>query len=266
VRPVAVVAVPCAEPYLSPMRRAFLQVCAALAVAAPTVDTAGAQDRGSVAGVVRDSAGQPIAGADVAIVALKLLTRTEQNGSFRFGRVSAGDHEISVRRMGFQPARVNVALGSVASDSLSIVLQAQAVVLAGVDVNGQDARHLLWIEEFYRRRVRGMGKYVTRDEIEARHASRLSDAVRNVPGLIFVRTRGGNGVRFASAAGRRRDCVPQVWVDAVRANGLELDDISARDVEGVELYHGPSTTPMQFSQGAISTCGTIVIWTRVPGT
>lgn len=48
---------------------------------------------------------------------------------------------------------------------------------------------------------------------------------------------------------------------------MAVAEPDASDIEGVELYNGPFTTPMQFSQySSSSTCGTIVIWTGVPGT
>ena len=227
--------------------------------------TASAQSQATLSGLVRDSAGMPVVGADVAVVALRLLVRTDDRGRFLLSKVSQGDLELNVRRLGFQPATIPVTITSPA-DSVVVLLEPQVAILSGIEVSERDMKKMLWIEDFYRRRVSGMGKYVTRDEIEARHAVRLSDAVRNVPGIVFVRMRGGSGIRFASAPTTRRDCVPQIFMDGVRMANIELDEISARDVEGVELYHGPSTTPMRFSQGAVSSCGTIVIWTRVPGT
>jgi hypothetical protein len=73
-------------------------------------------------------------------------------------------------------------------------------------------------------------------------------------------------VRFVTASIARKDCVPQYWLDGVRAEGVEIDDFPPREIEGIEVYQGPSTTPAQFSQGSISKCGAIVLWTRVPGT
>lgn len=226
---------------------------------------AAAQGHGSLAGVVRDTAGNPIADADVAIVALRQITKTEGDGSFRFRRVGVGLVEVTVRRLGFHPAGVAVEIERSATESLTVVMMMQPAQLEGVQVQERDLKRLMWIEDFYRRRVRGMGKYVTRDEIEARHASRLSDAMRDIPGVLFVRIRGGHGIRFASSIGNRRECVPQFFVDAVRMAGMEIDDIPPSEVEGIELYHGPSTTPLQFSQGSIASCGTVVIWTRAPG-
>jgi len=38
------------------------------------------------------------------------------------------------------------------------------------------------------------------------------------------------------------------------------------DIEALEFYSGPATTPPQFTNRAFShTCGVIVIWTRLPG-
>jgi outer membrane receptor for monomeric catechols len=126
---------------------------------------------------------------------------------------------------------------------------------------------LLWIEDFYRRRAKGIGgTYFTRADIEARHAARLSDVLRDAPGVRFVRTRDGAGVRFDSPANFRQNCLPQYFVDGQRVTNVEVDDFPLRDIEGIELYNGPSSTPMQFSQGAVTSCGTVVIWSRVPGT
>jgi len=57
-----------------------------------------------------------------------------------------------------------------------------------------------------------------------------------------------------------------MWIDGQRAPGMEIDEIPLTDIEGIELYNGASTTPAEFSQTNSTQCGTIVIWTRLPGT
>jgi Carboxypeptidase regulatory-like domain/TonB-dependent Receptor Plug Domain len=226
-----------------------------------------AQARGTLVGVVRDTAGSPVAEADVSIAALRLLTRTDDSGAFTLRRVQPGRATLMVRRLGFNPTTMELEVRSGAVESLRVELQALPVQLAGVTVSERELRRRAAIEEFYRRRARGIGgAFVTRHDIESQHASRLSDVLRNVPSLRFVRIRGGMGVRFVTASTQRRDCAPMIWLDGVRAPGMEIDDLPPNTIEGVELYHGPSTTPMQFSQGGVTTCGTIVIWSRVPGT
>ena len=228
--------------------------------------TALAQQRVDVHGLVRDTAGGPVTGADVAIVLLHRLARTNDSGVFLLRDVPAGRHDLAVRRLGFDPRVVPVTLPDSLHPALVVVMQMQAVMLPGLTVNEIDMRRRIAIEDFYRRRARGPGIFITRDEIEARHAGRPSDALRGVPGLQFVRVRGVTGVRFMSAPIQRRDCTPQVWLDGTHVENVELDELPVGDVEGIELYPGPSTTPMQFSPGAVSSCGTIVIWSRVPGT
>jgi hypothetical protein len=219
-----------------------------------------------IGGTVRDSAGVPIREADVSVPAAHLLTRTDDSGSFSLHRVPAGHVELSVRRLGYVPQTLNLNV-SADADTISIRMVAQALELPGVEISEQTKRHLLWIEDFYRRRAKGIGgTYITRDDIEARHAGRLSDVLRDAPGVRFVRTRDGAGIRFDTPSNFRQNCLPQYFVDGQRVTNVEVDDFPPRDIEGIELYNGPSSTPMQFSQGAVTSCGTVVIWSRVPGT
>jgi hypothetical protein len=251
-----------------PRSRAAMFWCAlsSIAVTLAWAKPAEAQ-KGKLTGIVRDSAGAPVPEADVSIPTAHLLTRTDNAGTFVLSRVDPGQAEVSVRRLGFVPRSLQVDVKSNANDTLIVVMAMQALDLPGVEINDQTKRHLLWIEDFYRRRAKGIGgTFFTRDDIEARHASRLSDVLREAPGVRFIRSRGGSGIRFDSPANFRRDCVPQYFVDGQRVPNLEIDDLPSRDVEGVELYAGPSSTPTQFQQGAVSSCGTVVIWSRVPGT
>jgi carboxypeptidase family protein/TonB-dependent receptor-like protein len=237
-----------------------------LLVAATSLSNVASAQKVKIRGTVRDSVDTPIADADVSIPAAHLLTRSNETGAFSLDRVPAGHVELSIRRLGYAPATFLLEVSS-AVDTLTVHMVAQALELPGMVVSEQMKRHLLWIEDFYRRRAKGIGgTYYTRDDIEARHASRLSDVVRDAPGVRFVRARDGSGIRFDSPANFRSNCLPQYFVDGQRVTNLELDDFPPRDIEGIELYNGPSSTPMQFSQGAVTSCGTVVIWSRVPGT
>ena len=55
-----------------------------------------------------------------------------------------------------------------------------------------------------------------------------------------------------------------VLLNPVRALPLEtnIDDlVGPGDVEGIEIYKGPATTPVQFNT-MFAGCGAIAIWTR----
>src|SRR6478672_8284649 len=113
--------------------------------------------RRTVNGVVRDSAGAPIPEADVSIPSAHLLARTDNSGAFALTRVEPGQLELTVRRLGYVPQSLQIDVRPNNSDTLVVVLTAQAFELQGVAVNEQVKRHLLWIEDFYRRRAKGIG-------------------------------------------------------------------------------------------------------------
>jgi hypothetical protein len=222
--------------------------------------------RSGLHGIVTDSAGKPVADADVGIVAHRKLTRTDEQGRFSFSKVPLGPVELSVRRLSYRPVTVNLVLTDVRADTLRVTLVAHPAVLTSVEVSAVEIRRRVYVEDFYRRRVQGLGTYVTREDIEKRWGGAPSDMLRNTPGIRFVRVvGGGKGVRFPNTSINRRDCAPMIWVDGQKAPGMEIDEIVLADIEGIELYNGPATTPLQFSQGQSSnTCGTIVVWSRPP--
>jgi hypothetical protein len=218
-------------------------------------------------GTVRDSAGAPIPEVDVAIVSQRVLGRTNDRGEFTLQRVRAGKLQLSVRRLGFEPQMIPIEYPAGAADTLHVVLREHPLLVEGMQVSVLERRRQVAIEEFYRRRAKGSGMFVSREEIESRHPLKVTDALRDLPGLRFERGRGGTMLRFLNSASQRRDCTPQYWIDGVRVPNFEIDDLPVRDIEGIELYEGPSTVPMQFSHfGGQTACGTIVVWSRVPGT
>lgn len=238
-------------------------ICSASSIVFGT--SAASAQGATVRGIVSDSTGSPLRGADVFINALSLLARTDDSGRFLLRRVQQGRFQFKVRMLGYTPGTYQIDVPVEGLDSLRFILEAQPAVLELMEVSATERQRRVWIEEFHRRRARGIGTFVTREEIIAQNSSRPSDLFRTTPG---VRVQRGRGVRFnyTTSMDARRDCPPLVWLDGQRAPGLELDDLPLTDIEGIELYSGPSTTPMQFSQslsGGIY-CGTIVVWTRPP--
>jgi hypothetical protein len=226
-----------------------------------------AQQRSALTtGWVRDSAGAPIGDADVSVPAMRILVHTDSTGAFTLRGLDAAAVTLNVRHLGYKPQSLNIQVRAAPADSLIIALRAIPQLLDALRVGGARVRHDFLIEEFYRRQALGSGAFITRADIEARNPTRLSDVVRQLPGIRVVRGPGGTmGIRFPNTSMARRDCPPQYWVDGRRVTNFELDEVPPRDIEGIELYHGPSTTPMQFMMDDVKTCGTVVLWSRPPG-
>ena len=78
----------------------------ALAFAPASLSAQEPANRGTVAGVVRDSSGGGIAGAEITIVGTGLRAHTNPQGEFRLTNVPAGIVSVGVRRLGFVPTGV----------------------------------------------------------------------------------------------------------------------------------------------------------------
>lgn len=232
---------------------------------------AGAQQPvGVIAGVVRDSAGKPIAGVEVLVVARPQTTRSDSTGAFRIGGVRPGRATLTFRHFGFEPRTVPATVTAGATASVDVTLEPLVQELPGMLVLEQEQRARQALQDFYHRRESGNGYFITRQDIESRNPLQLSDMLRMMPGAMLVPMSGTGRatLRFARSTMAGHDCPPQYYVDGVMASGLNIDDLEPSDIEGIEVYSGASRIPPQFNNSRIGTsiCGVVVVWTRVPGT
>lgn len=205
---------------------------------------------------------------DVEVEGAGQRVRTDAEGRFRLRIVQRDTLTLLLRHLGYEPIAVTLRSNHLRGDTIVVRMEQTALALGEVRVRGVDLRSPLGLGGFEERRARGLGTFVTREEIDRRQTNRLSDVLRGRRGLTLVRTpSGGYGVRFGVASGRQRRCVPDLWIDGQRARGMELDDVPASTVEGIELYATIATVPFQFSSSGAGTerCGTIVLWSRPPG-
>jgi len=128
---------------------------------------------------------------------------------------------------------------------------------------------------FHHRLERGLGYYITREQVEARNPNYVSDLLREVPGIQFAGGTVGNRPSVRMGRASNRNCATQIFIDGFLANrrnplsgnpeDFRIDDVvSPASVEGIEVYRGLSTVPAEFmSPDAV--CGVIAIWTRRGG-
>jgi len=223
-----------------------------------------AQQAARVAGTVRDTSGRPI--AMVRLTSGTTHALTDSAGRFALANLPLGSTALVVRRLGFKPLDTTLALVSGRSDTIAFVLAMLPQKLPGV-TSDMDAILRDRLPEFYRHRSIGGGFYFDRRDIDARQPQYLSDLLRSLPGTRMMTDRSGRGtMRMTRSSGGGRDCPPDVWLDGVRAEGLNVDDVGIHDVEAVELYRGPAGLPPELNDRlGRPNCGAIVIWTRLPG-
>ena len=228
---------------------------------------AAADTVGSVTGIVIDTAGKPVADADVVIRGTGKGARTSANGQFRIGGVPNGPQVLQARRIGFRPIFATVAVASGEVSELEIVLASEPVALPGVNVEVKrtDVGRIGGSSFESRRRI-GMGSFVTRGELQKRNISRLVDAFAHMRGvaavydprnrLRLVSRRGSTSINFL--------CNVRLIVDGVVVSQDLIESIPVGDIEAIEAYGGPATTPVEFGGMAV-VCGAVAIWTRGGG-
>lgn len=223
--------------------------------------------RRELVGVVRDPAGRPVEGATVEIPGA--TARTDAKGAFRFWTGPVDTLTISFKRPGFNPIEALIGTTRSRWDTVAVEMEELSQRLAGVTVReDRNRRAYTALASFDERKARGNGLFITRDDITARNSLRLSDVLQARRGIQLVRLGTGRmGVRFVTYTGTRGSaCIPDLWLDGQRVRGMEIDDVGANNVEKMELYDSFAAVPAEFSHsGNALPCGTIVIWTRIPG-
>ena len=262
------------------MTRQLGLVAAALALAASPA--LGQRGKGTVAGVVKDSRGTPIEGAEVMVVGADRKTVTGEGGAFRLDSVPEGRYWVGVRRLGFEPLAFSMTLQknklreySVELDPLPQGLDTVKVV-ARSGFSGRQAR------DFDRRRLAGWGSFLTRDDIERENPPELSWMVgprlwlapsslqmsqmewATMVGIMDVGS-SSFGALSRSQSLSNRGCPPTVSINGGAASpGWAVNDFRPNDVEAVEIYRSGSIArvPVDFMNARGSACGVVVVWLR----
>jgi hypothetical protein len=125
---------------LQPMRACLLPLLALLVMA-----TTGGSLRAQVApsatsmvrGIVLDSTGAPVAGAEIDLVGTALRAVANDSGAFRLEGVPANARALRVRRLGFAAAVVNLPTTLAAVHEVRIRLARTTATLEAVTVEGE---------------------------------------------------------------------------------------------------------------------------------
>lgn len=228
-----------------------------------------------VARVVDDEA-RPLQGAGVWVGASSAVT--DANGIARLERIEPGIHFVRVRADGYQTESVQLEFAAGGQVDLEARLAVFADVIALPPIPVAVERQVPHLRQagYYTRKQSGFGTFLEReDSRQWDHLPDVTYLLRGLRGLTVVWERSGYVVRSSRGTigiGQRstgygaRGCIPQIVVDGMPWAASDLISVPASDVEAIEIYAGPATSPPQFAFGGNGTsCGTIVIWRRRGG-
>ena len=216
------------------------------------------------AGVVYiDSTHTPIADAEVSLPELSLSTRSNERGIFRITEVPSGLHAVIVRKVGFGAMETKLTFN--AGTLQREIFLTRTTILDSVKVLAQ--RPVL--KDFEEHKKIGLGKFVTRAQLEGREGRRLGEMLSTLMGVHI--TGKGTSAFVAASRGPRSitapSCLANVYLDHMLMYGrrgdppFDVNSISPEEIEAIEYYGSAATTPLEYST-LNSACGVIVIWTR----
>jgi carboxypeptidase family protein/TonB-dependent receptor-like protein len=241
--------------------------CCCLALWALPATSSAAQTLAVVRGrVLTDSVEHPIAEASVSLGDGRFRAVSDSLGRYRIPAVPPGRYAILVRRLGFAPVSTTLSVASGDSIDADFLLVPVVQDLPGVNVTGSVTQRQL--AAFEDRRRLGIGRFLNEAEIQKAPGTRLSEKLRQLPGLQVVYPLVGptNQVRIATTRGpqgfRNGPCWAAVMVDGVFLREYySINAIDPGEVAAIEWYAGPSEIPVQYNR-TTNTCGLLVIWTK----
>ena len=201
------------------------------------------------------------AGTRVEVAGTDAVGTTDAKGEFTLSKLPSGTHILVARHIGYAANAVAVDLSSRETKSVTVRLPKFINVMDPVVVNARRNAALDRVG-FARRQRSGMGHYITPEQIGRMKPIRITDVLRQVPGLRVNYSPEGETVTSSRGAGSG-SCVVY-FVDEMRWTSVTPGDINSfvggNEVVAVEVYHG--TAPAQYMVGT-GNCTTIVLWTRM---
>ena len=208
----------------------------------------------------------PGAGSRVEIAGTDAVATTNEKGEFTLRNLPSGSQLLVARHLGYAADAVPVDLSSREPKTVTVRLPKWVNVMDPVVVTARRTASLERVG-FARRQKSGAGYFVGPDRLAQMRPNRVTDILRQVPGLRV--SYGPDGETVTSSRGVSTmsggACV-QYYVDDMRWQSVMPGDVnsfvSGQEVVGVEVYQGAGT-PAQYTIGGMGNCTTIVLWTRM---
>lgn len=209
-------------------------------------------------------------------------TSTDEDGAFLLVAPEVTEYFLHVKRIGYSENTGGPFIVE-SGDTLSVQFRVLETTesLGEVTVEGTPyeqtlIENYLKSKNFFLRQRKGLGLFMTKEDIEEKHANFVSDLFRNTPGIQKVYS-GAAGTENGIIVNKRQKCTPKLVVNGLTlssSNSLVLEDFttaavggiavdnyaSIENLVGVEVYTGLPGQPAEF--GPKSYCGAVVLWTR----
>jgi hypothetical protein len=215
--------------------------------------------QGAIAGAVRDSAGVGLADAEVILDGRRGI-RTASTGEFHVMDLRPGKVKLRVRRVGYEPRELEVAVRANEITRVTVVLDRRAILLDTIAVAASTKCAMRTFDGFYCRRKNGSGVFFDVEAIDSVNPRFPADMFRGVEG--FRVDASPSGLRAVATTGWR--CLRTL------ANGYPPSLQNplprwANEMIGLEIYADPNDVPGEYQRYIVPPrrCSLVNYWTQV---
>lgn len=207
----------------------------------------------SITGIVKDEAGDPVAGATISTTG-EGLSVTDLDGKFEVKGVNPTD-TITVEAVGYEPA---TAVVKPDVDEYNVTLSSTSSELDEVVVVGYATQRKV--------NLTGAVAAVRASDLEDRPVTNVTNALAGLAPGLTVSNSGGNTPGYEAQSimvrgqGTLNNAAPLVVVDGM--TGISLSDINPRDVENISILKDAASAAIYGSRAAN---GVILVTTRNGG-
>jgi hypothetical protein len=188
-------------------------------------------------GTVLDSAKRPLSNAEVSIAGMNLTRNTDDKGEFRFETVSAGIHQVTVRKIGYAQLDTSIAFPEDKDVVWHVTMREKIVTLDSV-ITRAPMDPLL--EEFESNRKRGFGRFMTREDLAKVDGVSLPNVFRGkLTGADIMKTNSSQAY-ITSKRGPISGCPPSTGSYNNRAEALAAQERTDECLRRERIYYVPA--------------------------
>lgn len=229
-----------------------------------------AQDGPAAVQVVarEEGTGAPVPGAQVTVSGVGTVAVSDSMGRAHGIVVRSGVRLVQVQRVGYLPESFAAEFRPGEAVEAEVEMQRAPLELEGLTVRALMPSTALRNVGFYDRRKVGFGRFVDSEELYRRKDSYLSSLMRSIPGVSVVQCGPpaciSGGFRVMASGGAPSmgmTCPMRIFLDGMQVRNEDIDQLSVRALEGVEVYPRQAGIPARFA-GTGSACGVVLLWTR----
>jgi hypothetical protein len=220
--------------------------------------------RGRLLGVFDDRTGDPIEAADVIDVMSGVSAKTTSTGTVALAYLPDGGGLVRIRKVGFEPQTLMVAISPADTAPLTILLKHVVELAAVVTIDSAPRYMSPGLRGFEdRRREAAAGYFMSEAQIRKDEARTLGNALlAHFPGLTIKQGRQGQ-MSLAPSPRCGKGGAPSVFLDGVPLSPtpVNLNEYDLANLAGIEYYPMTGTAPPQFN-GTSTSCGALLLWSR----